>query len=155
MYQFKFFVLMIISFFKFFVEGAYHTTVAYNRAYNKSTKDELSDIKLRQFLLVWAIIGFMVGFSVFCVSRYLVDINVRDYDSEFVVELAIDALLALFVVKRLNNIGMYEEAIAKVENKDKRQLIRYRWRTGLIGCVKLWLYLAVIYGTRWLLITFF
>ena len=73
----------------------------------------------------------------------------------FAVEMAIALCLSIIVVKRLNKLGMYEEALAKVENKDKRQLIRYRWRTGLIGCVRLWLYLAVIYGTRWLLITFF
>ncbi len=146
---------MIISFFRFFVEGAYHTTVAYNRAYNKSTKDELSDIKQRQFLLVWAIIGFLMALGLFCIMRYLIDINLNDYPLEFVVELAIDALLAWLVVKRLNKLGMYEAAIAKVENKDRRQLIRYRWSTGLIGCVKLWLFIAFIYGSRWLLITFF
>ena len=146
---------MIISFFRYFVEQAYHTTVAYNRAYNKSTKDELADIKQRQFILVWAVIGFVIGFSVFCVSRYLVDVNLRDYDGAFAVEIAIDVLLAMFVVKKLNKLGMYEEAIAKVENKDKSQLIRYRWRTALIGGVRLIAFLVVIYGTRWLLITFF
>ncbi len=146
---------MVIAFFRYFVEKAYHTTVAYNRAYNKSTKDELSDIKQRQFILVWAIIGFIVGFSVFGVSRYLVDINLRDYNGAFAVEILIDVLLAVFVVKRLNTLGMYEEAIAKVENKNKRQLIRYRWRTALVGCVRLAAFLVVIYGTRWLLITYF
>lgn len=133
----------------------YHTTVAYNRAYNKSTKEELSDIKQRQFVIVWAIIAFFLGFTVFCVSRYLVDTNIRDHDEAFVVEIAIDVLLAMLVVKRLNKLGMYEEALAKVENKDKKQLVIYRWRTGLIGSVKILLYLAVIYGTRWLLITYF
>ncbi len=146
---------MVISFFRYFVEQAYHTTVAYNRAYNKSTKDELADIKQRQFILVWAVIGFVIGFSVFCVSRYLVDVNLRDYDGAFAVEIAIDVLLAMFVVKKLNKLGMYEEAIAKVENKDKSQLIRYRWRTALIGGARLIAFLVVIYGTRWLLITYF
>ena len=146
---------MIISFFKFFVVAIYHTTVAYNRAYNKSTKEELSDIKQRQFVIVWAIIAFFLGFTVFCVSRYWVDTNIRDHDEAFVVEIAIDVLLAMLVVKRLNKLGMYEEALAKVENKDKKQLVIYRWRTGLIGSVKILLYLAVIYGTRWLLITYF
>ena len=115
----------------------------------------MADIKQRQFILVWAVIGFVIGFSVFCVSRYLVDVNLRDYDGAFAVEIAIDVLLAMFVVKKLNKLGMYEEAIAKVENKDKSQLIRYRWRTALIGGVRLIAFLVVIYGTRWLLITFF
>ena len=146
---------MIISFFKFFVEKAYHTTVAYNRAYNKSTKDELSDIKQRQFILVWGIIGFLMAFVLFCVMRYLIDINLNDYPLEFVVEMAIDVLLAIMVVKRLNKLGMYEEAIAKVENKDRKQLIKYRWRTALIGSTRLVAFLVVFYGTRWLLITYF
>ncbi len=146
---------MVISFFKFFVEKAYHTTVAYNRAYNKSTKDELSDIRQRQFILVWGIIGFLMAFVLLCVMRYLIDINLNDYPLEFVVEMAIDVALATMVVKRLNKLGMYEEAIATVENKDRRQLIRYRWRTALIGSVRLVAFLVVFYGTRWLLITFF
>ncbi len=145
---------MIISFFKFFVEKAYHTTVAYNRAYNKSTKDELSDIRQRQFILVWGIIGFLMAFVLLCVMRYLIDINLNDYPLEFVVEMAIDVALAMMVVKRLNKLGMYEEAIATVENKDRRQLIRYRWRTALIGSVRLVAFLVVFYGTRWLLITY-
>ncbi len=145
---------MIISFFKFFVEKAYHTTVAYNRAYNKSTKDELSDIRQRQFILVWGIIGFLMAFVLLCVMRYLIDINLNDYPLEFVVEMAIDVALATMVVKRLNKLGMYEEAIATVENKDRRQLIRYRWRTALIGSVRLVAFLVVFYGTRWLLITY-
>ncbi len=146
---------MVIAFFRYFVEEAYHTTVAYNRAYNKSTKDELADIKQRQFVMVWGAIGFIVGFTIFCFSRYLVDINLRDYNGAFVVEMAIDALLAILVVKRLNKLGMYEEAIAKVENKDKRQLIRFRWRSAFIGSVRIIAFLIVIYGTRWLLITYF
>ncbi len=146
---------MIISFFKTFVEAIYHTTVAYNRAYNKSIKDELADIRLRQFMVVWAIIGFLMAFVLLCVMRYLIDINLNDYPLEFVVELAIDVLLAWFVVKRLNKLGMYEEAIAKVENKDRKQLIRYRWRTALIGCGRIAVFFVVFYGTRWLLITFF
>ena len=145
---------MVVSFFKFFVENAYHTTVAYNRAYNKSTKEELSDIKQRQFLLVWAIIGFLIGFACFIIANYVINRSLKN-PVVFAVEMAIALCLSIIVVKRLNKLGMYEEALAKVENKDKRQLIRYRWRTGLIGCVRLWLYLAVIYGTRWLLITFF
>ncbi len=145
---------MVISFFKFFVEKAYHTTVAYNRAYNKSTKDELSDIRQRQFILVWGIIGFLMAFVLLCVMRYLIDINLNDYPLEFVVEMAIDVALAMMVVKRLNKLGMYEEAIATVENKDRRQLIRYRWRTALIGSVRLVAFLVVFYGTRWLLITY-
>ncbi len=145
---------MIISFFKFFVEKAYHTTVAYNRAYNKSTKDELADIRQRQFILVWGIIGFLMAFVLLCVMRYLIDINLNDYPLEFVVEMAIDVALATMVVKRLNKLGMYEEAIATVENKDRRQLIRYRWRTALIGSVRLVAFLVVFYGTRWLLITY-
>ncbi len=145
---------MIISFFKFFVEKAYHTTVAYNRAYNKSTKDELSDIRQRQFILVWGIIGFLMAFVLLCVMRYLIDINLNDYPLEFVVEMAIDVALAMMVVKRLNKLGMYEEAIATVENKDRRQLIRYRWRTALIGSVRLVAFLVVFYGTHWLLITY-
>ena len=146
---------MIISFFRYFVEQAYHTTVAYNRAYNKSTKDELADIKQRQFILVWAIIGFLMAFVLLCVMRYFIDVNLNDYPLEFVVEMAIDVLLAIMVVKRLNKLGMYEEAIAKVENKDRKQLIKYRWRTALIGSTRLVAFLVVFYGTRWLLITYF
>ena len=146
---------MVISFFRYFVEQAYHTTVAYNRAYNKSTKDELADIKQRQFVMVWGAIGFIVGFAIFCVSRYWVDINLRDYNGAFAIEMAIDALLAILVVKRLNKLGMYEEAIAKVGNKDRRQLIRYRWRSALIGSVRIIAFIVAIYGTRYLLITYF
>ncbi len=145
---------MVISFFRYFVEQAYHTTVAYNRAYNKSTKDELADIKQRQFILVWAIIGFLMAFVLLCVMRYFIDVNLNDYPLEFVVEMAIDVLLAMMVVKRLNKLGMYEEALAKVENKDKRQLIRYRWRTALIGSGRLVAFLVIFYGTRYLLITY-
>ena len=137
------------------MEQAYHTTVAYNRAYNKSTKDELADIKQRQFILVWAIIGFLMAFVLLCVMRYFIDVNLNDYPLEFVVEMAIDVLLAIMVVKRLNKLGMYEEAIAKVENKDRKQLIKYRWRTALIGSTRLVAFLVVFYGTRWLLITYF
>lgn len=146
---------MVISFFRYFVEQAYHTTVAYNRAYNKSTKDELADIKQRQFILVWAIIGFLMAFVLLCVMRYFIDVNLNDYPLEFVVEMAIDVLLAMMVVKRLNKLGMYEEALAKVENKDKSQLIRYRWHTAMIGGVRLIAFLVVFYGTRYLLITYF
>ncbi len=145
---------MIISIFKFFVEKIYSETVSYNRAYNKSTKIELSDIKSRQFVVVFGIIGFLMAFVLLCVMRYLIDINLNDYPLEFVVEMAIDVTLATMVVKRLNKLGMYEEAIATVENKDRRQLIRYRWRTALIGSVRLVAFLVVFYGTRWLLITY-
>lgn len=145
---------MIISFFKSFVEAIYHTTVAYNRAYNKSTKDELSDIKQRQFFIVWAILGFMIAFLGFCISRYVIYRSVKN-PPVFALEMAIDVCLSILIVKRLNKLGMYEEALAKVENKDKSQLIRYRWRTALIGGVRLVAFLVVIYGTRWLLITYF
>ncbi len=145
---------MVISFFKSFVEAIYHTTVAYNRAYNKSTKDELSDIKQRQFIVVWAIIGFLIGFLCFIIANYIINRSLRN-PSVFAVEMAVDVCLSILVVRRLNKLGMYEEAIAKVENKDKRQLIRYRWRTALIGSAKIVVFLVVIYGSRWLLITFF
>ncbi len=145
---------MVISFFKFFVEAIYHTTVAYNRAYNKSTKDELSDIKQRQFIVVWAIIGFLIGFLCFIIANYIINRSLRN-PPVFAVEMAVDVCVSILVVRRLNKLGMYEEAIAKVENKDKRQLIRYRWRTALIGSAKIVVFLVVIYGSRWLLITFF
>lgn len=145
---------MIISFFKSFVEAIYHTTVAYNRAYNKSTKDELSDIKQRQFFIVWAILGFMIAFLGFCISRYVIYRSVKN-PPVFALEMAVDVCLSILIVKRLNKLGMYEEALAKVENKDKRQLIRYRWRTALIGSAKIVVFLVIIYGTRWLLITYF
>lgn len=145
---------MIISFFKFFVENAYHTTVAYNRAYNKSTKDELSDIKQRQFILVWAIIGFLIGFLCFIIANYVVNRSLRN-PPVFAVEMAIDICLSILVVRKLNKLGMYDEAIAKVENKDMKQLIRYRWRTALIGSVRIIAFLVVIYGTRRLLIIYF
>ncbi len=145
---------MVISFFKFFVEAIYHTTVAYNRAYNKSTKDELSDIKQRQFIVVWGILGFMIAFLGFCIGRYVIDRSMKN-PSVFALEMAVDVCLSILIVKRLNKLGMYEEAIAKVENKDKRQLIRYRWRTALIGGVKTTAFIVVIQGSRWLLITFF
>ncbi len=145
---------MIISIFKFFVEKIYSETVSYNRAYNKSTKIELSDIKSRQFVVVFGIIGFLMAFVLLCVMRYLIDINLNDYPLEFVVEMAIDVALATMVVKRLNKLGMYEEAIAKAENMDKRQLVRYRWRSMLIGSVRIVAFLVVFYGTRWLLITY-
>ncbi len=145
---------MVISFFKSFVEAIYHTTVAYNRAYNKSTKDELSDIKQRQFIVVWAIIGFLIGFLCFIIANYIINRSLRN-PPVFAVEMAVDVCLSILVVRRLNKLGMYEEAIAKVENKDKRQLIRYRWRTALIGSAKIVVFLVVIYGSRWLLITFF
>ncbi len=145
---------MVISFFKFFVEAIYHTTVAYNRAYNKSTKDELSDIKQRQFFIVWGILGFMIAFLGFCIGRYVIERSMKN-PSVFVIEMTVDVCLSILIVKRLNKLGMYEEAIAKVENKDKRQLIRYRWRTALIGGVKTTAFIVVIQGSRWLLITFF
>ncbi len=145
---------MIISIFKFFVEKIYSETVSYNRAYNKSTKIELSDIKSRQFVVVFGIIGFLMAFVLLCVMRYLIDINLNDYPLEFVVEMAIDVTLATMVVKRLNKLGMYEEAIAKAENMDKKQLVRYRWRSMLIGSVRIVAFLVVFYGTRWLLITY-
>ena len=145
---------MIISFFKSFVEAIYHTTVAYNRAYNKSTKDELSDIKQRQFIVVWAILGFMIAFLGFCIARYVIYRSVKN-PPVFALEMAVDVCLTILIVKRLNKLGMYEEALAKVENKDKRQLIRYRWHTALIGGARLFAFLIVIYGTRYLLITYF
>ncbi len=145
---------MIISFFKTFVEAIYHTTVAYNRAYNKSTKDELSDIKKRQFFIVWTILGFMIAFLGFCISRYVIYRSVKN-PPVFALEMAVDVCLSILIVKRLNKLGMYEEALAKVENMEKRQLIRYRWRTALIGSAKIVAFLVVIYGTRWLLITYF
>ncbi len=145
---------MIISFFKTFVEAIYHTTVAYNRAYNKSTKDELSDIKQRQFFIVWTILGFMIAFLGFCISRYVIYRSVKN-PPVFALEMAVDVCLSILIVKRLNKLGMYEEALAKVENKEKRQLVRYRWRTALIGSAKIVAFLVVIYGTRWLLITYF
>ncbi len=145
---------MIVSVFKFFVEKIYYETVSYNRAYKKSTKIELSDIKSRQFVVVFGMIGFVIGIIVFCMARYVVGHSLRN-PQVFSVEMAIAVFLAILVVKRLNKLGMYEEAIAKVENKDKRQLIRFRWRSAFIGSVRIIAFLIVIYGTRWLLITYF
>ncbi len=145
---------MIISIFKFFVEKIYSETVSYNRAYNKSTKIELSDIKSRQFVVVLGIIGFVIGIIVLCIARYVVEHSLRN-PHVFSVEMAIAVLLAICVVRKLNRLGMYEEAIAKVENMNKRQLVRYRWRSMLIGSVRIVAFLVVIYGMRWLLITFF
>ena len=100
-------------------------------------------------------IGFVLAFSAFCFQRYFVDINLNDYPGEFAVEMAIDVFLAICVVRKLNKLGIYEDAISKVESMDKKQLIRFRWRSMLIGSGRIVSFLVVIYGTRYLLITYF
>lgn len=146
---------MIITIFKFFVEKIYSEAVSYNRAYGKSTRIELSDIRSRQFIVVLGIIGFVLAFLAFCFQRYFVEVNLNDYPGEFVVEMAIDVFLAISVVRKLNKLGMYEDAIAKAESMDKKQLVRFRWRSMLIGSVRIVSFLSVITGIRWLLITYF
>ena len=146
---------MIITIFKFFVEKIYYEAVSYNRAYDKSTGIELSDIRSRQFVVVLGMIGFVLAFSAFCFQRYFVDINLNDYPGEFAVEMAIDVFLAISVVRKLNKLGIYDDAITKVESMDKKQLIRFRWRSMLIGSGRIVSFLVVIYGTRYLLITYF
>lgn len=148
-------ISMIITIFKFFVEKIYYEAVSYNRAYDKSTGIELSDIRSRQFVVVLGMIGFVLAFSAFCFQRYFVDINLNDYPGEFAVEMAIDVFLAISVVRKLNKLGIYEDAISKVESMDKKQLIRFRWRSMLIGSGRIVSFLVVIYGTRYLLITYF
>ncbi len=146
--------MAIISVFRFFVEKIYHSLVSYNRAYGKSTKIELSDIKTRQFLIVFCIIGFSIGFICFCLANFVINHSLKN-PQVFVVEMAIAVSLTIWVVGKLNKLGMYEEAVEKVEKMESTQRSKYyRW-SAFIGSLRVLFFLFVIYGTRWLMITFF
>ncbi len=145
---------MFISYFKFFVEKIYSETVAYNRAYGKSTRYELSDIRDRQFVIVlfvlsfpWALVGFLIG-------RYLMDRALTDMETTFSIVVP-SFLLTIVITRKLNKLDMYEQAIAKVEKMDKEQCVKYRWRSALICCARILAVFLFVFCTRWLLITFF
>ena len=144
----------IVCVFKYFVEKIYHSLVSYNRAYGKSTKMELSDIKTRQFLIVFCVIGFSIGFMCFCLANFVINRSLKT-PQVFAVEMALAVFLSLLVVRKLNRLGMYEEAVEKVEKMEMAQRAKYYWWSFFIGSFRVLSFLAVIYGTRWLLITFF
>ncbi len=145
---------MIISIFKFFVEKIYSETVAYNRAYGKSTRDELSDIKCRQFLISWFVLALPMAFVAFFVGRYVMLRSLTDMEMTLLVVVP-TIVVTIFITRKLNKLDIYEQEIEKVEKMDKKQRVKYRWRSALIGAVRVLSVLFSVYGVRWLLITFF
>ena len=145
---------MIISYFKFFVEKIYSEAVAYNRAYDKSTRNELSDIRIRQFLISWFVLAIPMAFVSFCVGRYVMHRSLSSMETNLFV-VAPSLVVTIFITRRLNKLDMYEKAIEKVEKMDKKQRVKYRWLSALICSARVLPVLFIVYGLRYLLITYF
>lgn len=145
---------MIITIFKFFVEKIYSEAVAYNRAYGKSTMSELSDIRCRQFLISWFVLAIPMALVSFVVGRYAMLRSLTCMETNLFV-VAPSLVVTIFITRRLNKLDMYEKAIEKVEKMDKEQRVKYRWLSALICSAWVLPVLFIVYGLRWLLITYF
>ena len=145
---------MIISYFKFFVEKIYSEAVAYNRAYDKSTRDELSDIRTRQFIIVFFELSFPLALIGFIVGRYVMHRSLTGMETTFSVVVP-SFFLTMLITRMLNKLDMYEKAIEKVEKMDKKQRVKYRWLSALICSARVLPVLFIVYGLRYLLITYF
>ncbi len=95
-----------------------------------------------------------MAFVAFFVGRYIMQRSLTSMETNLLI-VAPTLIVTIFVTRKLNKLDLYEQEIAKVEKMDKKQRVKYRWRSALICGVRVLSVLFSVYGVRWLLITFF
>ena len=95
-----------------------------------------------------------MAFVSFCVGRYVMHRSLSSMETNLFV-VAPSLVVTIFITRRLNKLDMYEKAIEKVEKMDKKQRVKYRWLSALICSARVLPVLFIVYGLRYLLITYF
>lgn len=139
---------MIAKAFKFFVEKIYAEVVSYNKLHGKTSNTELFDIKCRQFVIVWAIIGLLGGASMFCLSRFAFHRSLQEF---VLVIIIIAVIISIPINNVLNKLGLYNEAIQMVQNMNNSELKRYHLKASLVGVLRVVSVVAIVFVSCWLL----
>lgn len=139
---------MVEKLFRYFVEQIYAEVVSYNRLHGKASDIELFDLKCRQFVIVWAIVGLLGGAGSFCLSRFVVHSSLQKFTLG---TMALAVIIAIPINNRLNKLGMYNKTIQIVDSMNSSDLKRYHRKAALVGSLRVVSVVVIVFVSCWLL----
>lgn len=139
---------MVEKLFKYFVEKIYAEVVSYNKLHRKTSNTELFDIKCRQFIIIWAIVGLFGGTGMFFMSRFIFQRSLQEFVLGII---TVAAIIAIPINNRLNKLGIYNKTIQIVDSMNSSDLTRYHRKASLVGVLRVVSVVVIVFISCWLL----